>query len=212
MAELIQRSFYARSAVVVARDLLGHWLVREIAGVRLVGRIVETEAYLGEEDAASHAFRGPTPRNRSMFGPPGHAYVYLIYGMHHCLNIVTGPVGKGQAVLIRAVEPLEGLDVMRMNRKGVPLRQLTNGPGKLCQAFAIDKTLDGHDLCLAQALWLEAGPPPQETICQGPRIGVRGDDKALSRPWRFFLKNNPFISPNSLNNHPCNASMHSDTR
>ncbi len=212
MGDLIQRIFYERSAVTVARDLLGHWLVREIAGVRLVGRIVETEAYLGEEDAASHAFRGPTPRNRSMFGPPGHAYVYLIYGVHHCLNIVTGPEGKGQAVLIRAVEPLEGIERMRQHRKDVPIRQLTNGPGKLCQAFAIDKSLDGHDLCVGETLWLERGLPPQETICQSPRIGVRGDEKALTRPWRFYLKNNPFVSPNAFNKRPCDAPAPSKAR
>ena len=203
MPEPLPRSFYARSAVEVAPDLLGSVLVRVWQGRVLRGRIVEVEAYLGSEDAASHAYRGPTPRNRSMFGPPGHAYVYLIYGIHHCLNIVTGPEGEGQAVLIRALEPLEGLDIMRARRGDVSDRNLTNGPGKLCQALAIDRRLDGHDLCLGERLWLEQGPPPSEAICTGPRIGVRGDDLALQRPWRFFLRDNPFVSPHPNNKRAC---------
>jgi hypothetical protein len=129
-----------------------------------------------------------------MFGPPGHAYVYLIYGVHYCLNIVTGPEGDGQAVLIRALEPLAGIDVMRANRGNVADRDLTNGPGKLCQALGIDKRLDGHDLCLGRALWLEDAPRPEEPVCISPRVGVRGDDAALSRPWRYFLKDNPFVN------------------
>jgi DNA-3-methyladenine glycosylase len=203
VADLLPRVFYARSAIEVAPALLGKVLVREHGGVRLAGRIVEVEAYLGEEDAASHAFRGPTPRNRSMFGPPGHAYVYLIYGVHHCLNIVTGPEGEGQAVLIRALEPLEGLEIMRQRRGRVPDRHLTNGPGKLCQALAIDRRLDGHDLCLGELLWVEDGPPPAEPICRGPRVGVRGDERALTRPWRFFLQGNRYVSPHALNKRSC---------
>jgi len=203
MGEPLPRAFFARSAVEVAPDLLGNVLVREIDGHRLAGRIVEVEAYLGREDAASHAFRGPTPRNRSMFGPPGHAYVYLIYGVHHCLNVVTGPEGDGQAVLIRALEPLEGHEIMRFRRGGVPDRQLTNGPGKLCQALGIDRRLDGHDLCVGEILWLEPGPKPSEPICAGPRVGVRGDALALERPWRFYLKDNPFLSPTPHNRLPC---------
>ncbi len=203
MPDPIPRAFYARSALEVAPDLLGAILVRELDGQRLAGRIVEVEAYLGGEDAASHAFRGPTPRNRSMFGPPGHAYVYLIYGVHHCLNIVTGPEGDGQAVLIRALEPLEGIELIRVNRRGVAHRQLTNGPGKLCQALAIDRRLDGHDLCLGETLWLEPGPQPEESICAGPRVGVRGDDLALNRPWRFYLKGNPYVSSSPQNRLPC---------
>jgi len=207
MPDPLPRGFYARSAVTVAPDLLGQILVRELDGRRLSGRIVEVEAYLGSEDAASHAFRGPTPRNRSMFGPPGHAYVYLIYGVHHCLNIVTGPEGDGQAVLIRALEPLEGIDLMRAHRGGVPDRQLTNGPGKLCQALAIDRRLDGHDLCLGETLWLEPGPRPEAPICTGPRVGVRGDDLALNRAWRFYLQNNPFVSSPRR----CPSIYHADT-
>ena len=195
----LPRDFYARPSVSVAPDLLGCLLIREIDNQRLMGRIVEVEAYLGEEDAASHAFRGPTQRNRSMFGPPGHAYVYIIYGIHTCLNIVTGRAGKGEAVLIRALEPLSGIEVMQRHRGDKPLRQLTNGPGKICQALAIDKSLDGHDLCAGQGLWLEAGEPPDETLCAGPRVGVRGDDRALTRAWRFFLAGNPFVTRSPLN-------------
>ncbi len=199
MPEPLPRDFYQQDAVTLAPLLLGQWLVREVQGLRLAGRIVEVEAYLGHEDAASHAYRGPTPRNRSMFGPPGHAYVYLIYGVHHCLNIVTGPEGDGQAVLIRALEPLEGIPFMQQRRGVTRLRDLTNGPGKLCQAMDIDKRLDGHDLCLGEVLWLEPGPPPTEPLCASPRIGVRGDELALQRPWRFFLQDNPFVSRSPLN-------------
>jgi len=202
MSEPLPRDFYARSAVDLAPGLLGKRLVRELDGQLLVGRIVEVEAYLGGEDAASHAFRGPTPRNRSMFGPPGFAYVYLIYGVHYCLNIVTGPEGNGQAALIRALEPLAGVELMRANRGRVTERDLTNGPGKLCQALGIDKRLDGHDLCLGSGLWLEDAPAPDEPICAGPRVGVRGDDAALTRPWRYFLKDNPFVS-RSPHNRQC---------
>ncbi len=197
--ELLPRGFYARSALELAPALLGKRLVRALDGKLLVGRIVEVEAYLGGEDAASHAFRGLTPRNRSMFGPPGHAYVYLIYGVHHCLNIVSGPEGVAQAVLIRAIEPLAGVATMRAHRGGVADGNLSNGPGKLCQALGVDKSLDGHDLCAGAALWLEAAPPPPESICTSPRIGIRGDDETLNRHWRYFLQGNPFISRSSHN-------------
>lgn len=191
---VLPRAFYARSALEVAPALLGCLLVRRLAGRRLAGRIVETEAYLGAEDAASHAYRGPTPRNRAMFGPPGHAYVYFIYGNHFCLNVVTGAVGEGQAVLIRAIEPLEGIEVMQARRRRTTVTELTNGPGKLCQALAIDRRLDGHDLTLGETLWLEMGASPIEAIATGPRVGVRGDEAALTAPWRFYLAGNPFVS------------------
>lgn len=194
MSASLPLSFFARPAPLVAPDLLGCMLVRKIDGQRLAGRIVETEAYLGREDAASHAYRGPTARNRAMFGPPGHAYVYLIYGVHHCLNVVTGPKEEGQAVLIRALEPLAGLESMRARRGRRALQDLCSGPGKLCQAFAIDRSLDGHDLMAGVGLWLEAGPPPATSILAGPRVGVRGDGLALQRPWRFYLQGNPHVS------------------
>jgi len=199
MPDLLPRDFYARSAVELAPMLLGKLLVRELDGARLVGRIVEVEAYMGRGDAASHASRGLTPRNRIMFGPPGYAYVYLIYGMYHCLNVVSGPEGEAQAVLIRALEPLSGVEMMQTRRPRASARNLTNGPGKLCQALGVDRSLDGHDLCQEEKLWLEDAPRPAESICTGPRIGVRGDETALTRPWRFFLKDNPFLSPSPLN-------------
>lgn len=191
----LPRTLFAAPAPEVAPLLLGCYVVKDEGSDLLVGRIVEVEAYLGPEDAASHAHRGPTPRNLAMFGRPGHAYIYLIYGMYHCLNVVTGPNGVGQAVLIRALEPVEGIEIMQARRHQQNLRQLTNGPGKLCQAFAIDKRFYGHDLTQGKQLWLAAGEKPQEPIGISPRIGVRGDDEARSVAWRFFLQGNPYVSP-----------------
>ena len=195
----LPHSFYARSALEVAPDLLGCLLVREWEGRRLVGRIVEVEAYLGREDAASHAFRGPTPRSQVMFGPAGMAYVYLIYGVHHCLNVVTGAPGVGQAALIRALEPLAGVEIMQRLRGREDVRMLTNGPGKLCQALGVDRRLNGWDLTAGSGLWLERGDLAGETICTSPRIGIRGADEALNAPWRFFLRDNPHLSPSPHN-------------
>lgn len=191
----LPRAFYDRDTLLVARELLGTYLVRTYEGHLLVGRIVETEAYIGLEDTASHAAVGKTERNAVMFGPPGHAYVYLIYGMHHCLNVVTEAPGFPAAVLIRAVEPVEGIDIMQKRRHNRPLRELTNGPGKLCQAMAIDRQLNGHDLCLGERLWIAPGTPvPQEAVVTGTRVGIRGDSRALSAPWRFAIRHNPFVS------------------
>jgi DNA-3-methyladenine glycosylase len=180
----------------VARALLGQRLVRRWQGQRISGRIVEAEAYVGEGDAASHANCGPTARNAPMYGPPGHAYVYLIYGMYHCFNVVTERDGYPAAILIRALEPCEGLAVMRQQRGGRPDEALTDGPGKLCQALLIDRTFTGADLCAPDAaLFLAADVtvPPDEIVA-GPRVGVRGDETALKIPWRFYLKDNPFVS------------------
>ncbi len=191
----LSRAFFAQDTVSVAKALLGCYLVREYAGTLLVGRIIETEAYVGPDDLASHAAVGRTPRNAVMFGPPGHAYVYLIYGMHHCLNVVTEREGYPAAVLIRAIEPVHGLDLMRRHRGGRSFRDLTNGPGKVCQALAIDRGLNGHDLCVGHALWIAAGEsPPPEAITAGPRVGVRGDDRARTVPWRFALYGHPGVS------------------
>ncbi|MCO6453311.1 MAG: DNA-3-methyladenine glycosylase [Caldilineales bacterium] len=192
-------AFFQRSPLDIAPELLGCLLVRELDGVRLAGRIVEVEAYMGEEDAASHAYRGETARNRAMFGPPGHGYVYLIYGIHHCLNVVCGPVGLARAVLIRALEPLAGIEVMRERRGQENMRALCSGPGKLCQALGIDRALDGHDLLGGSALWLEPGVVPGDAICTSPRVGVRGDEAAINAPWRFFLSGNPDVSRTPLN-------------
>ena len=174
----------------VAPRLLGALLVREIDGVRLVGRIVETEAY-HQTDAASHSYKGQTPRTDVMFGPAGHLYVYFTYGMHYCCNVVTGPSGEGSAVLIRAIEPLEGQGYMQSRRGDVDESQLTNGPAKLCQALCIDKVLNGHDLHEAPLRLLLQPPLPTENIVQTTRIGI---SRARDIPWRFYEKDNTNVS------------------
>jgi len=191
----LERDFYQRSTLAVARELLGQRLVRVIDSERLSGLIVEVEAYIGEDDAACHAARGRTPRNEVMYGPPGHAYVYFIYGMHHCLNVVTEGEGFPAAVLIRALEPLVGLEIMRCHRSGKPDRELTNGPAKLCQALAIKMDFNGVDLCTSEVLFMEEGRRvAQEEIGASPRIGIKADELAKSVPWRFYLQGNDFVS------------------
>ncbi len=197
MTDRLSRGFYARPTLVVARDLLNQRLVHLREGQRLSGHIVEVEAYVGMDDAASHARFGKTERNAAMFGPPGHAYVYLIYGIHHCLNVVTAAPETPAAILIRALEPIEGLDVQQQLRgEGRALEELTSGPGRLCQALDINRRFDGADLCAPDAkLWLEREPaPPEDHVAQGPRIGVTGDERALTAPWRFYIQNNPWVS------------------
>lgn len=191
----LRQDFYRRSTLTVARELLGKRLVRVVDGQRLSGLIVEAEAYIGEDDAACHAACGRTPRNEAMYGPPGYAYVYFIYGMHHCLNVVTEETGFPAAVLLRALEPLEGLDIMRRYRSGRPDRELTNGPAKLCQALAIDRGFNGVDLCTGEVLFIEEGRMvAQEEVGTSPRIGIKTDELALSVPWRFYLQGNTFVS------------------
>jgi DNA-3-methyladenine glycosylase len=192
----LPRDFFARDTLQVARDLLGQVLVRLLDGQRLSGRIVEVEAYIGEDDLASHARFGRTARNEAMYGPPGHAYVYQIYGLHHCLNIVTGPEGFPAAVLIRALEPLEGLEQMRARRGITDPALLTSGPARLCQAMAIDRRLDKADMCAPDAvLFVEAGAPiSDDEVVTGPRVGVQGDLRARTVPWRFYVRNHPCVS------------------
>jgi DNA-3-methyladenine glycosylase len=174
----------------VAPRILGSRLTREINGQVLTGKIVEVEAY-DQADAASHSYRGRTARTDVMFGPAGFLYVYFTYGMHYCCNIVTGPPGHGAAVLIRAVEPIAGEAVMSRNRHGLTGKQLTNGPAKVCQALNIDKALNGHDLSLSPLI-LELDEKLSQTgIIQTTRIGIT---KAVDVPWRFYLKDNPFVS------------------
>ena len=188
--------FFARETLIVARDLLGQRLVRLVEGRRVAGRIVEVEAYIGQDDQASHARCGPTARNAAMFGPPGHAYVYLIYGMYHCLNVVTEREGYPAAILLRALQPLEGLDVMRELRDGRPERELANGPGKLCQALYVDRRFDGVDMCRPESLLFieqDAGIL-EENVATGPRIGVRGDEAALTAAWRFYVRDHDCLS------------------
>lgn len=174
----------------VARQLLGCHLVRTIDGQTVSGRIVETEAY-HQSDAASHSFRGKTPRTEIMFGPAGYAYVYFTYGMHYCMNVVTGPEGEGSAVLIRALEPLQGIDIMRRFRPHKPDHQLTNGPAKLCYALDINKSLNGHDLSEKPLQLLPGETVPLTDIVTTTRIGI---SQATDTPWRFYIAGNPFVS------------------
>lgn len=188
--ELLPVSFYlAGDTPTIARALLGKILIHETDQGRVGGRIVETEAYLAKHDPASHAARGQTRRNTSMFGQPGTSYVYISYGIHHCLNVVCQSQGIGEAVLIRALEPLEGLALMRNNRGGVVDKQLTNGPGKLCQALDIDLRLDGHDLA-AHPLYLLTGDPPA-AIGTSSRIGL---SVGRELPLRFYVADNSYVS------------------
>lgn len=178
----LTRAFYTRPTLQVAKDLLGKFIVRQTPQGKIVGQINEVEAYLGEKDPASHAFRGQTPRNAPMFLSGGHAYVYFIYGMHHCMNIVTEQTGRAGAVLIRSIIPIEGLDLIRKNRHQVKDNQLTNGPGKICQALAIDRQQSGLDLVTSQELWLENRGAQISKIQKTPRIGIR---TATDKLWRF---------------------------
>jgi DNA-3-methyladenine glycosylase len=182
--------FLTGSAAAVAPRLLGCLLVRQLDGQVLIGRIVETEAY-DQTDAASHSYHGRTPRTDVMFGPPGHLYVYFTYGMHHCMNVVCGPAGKGAAVLIRAVEPLEGDAIMIQNRGGRGGWGVTNGPAKVCQAFAINKQWNGHDLHSEPFQLLERPALQPERIVQTTRIGIK---QAADVPWRFYIRDNPYVS------------------
>lgn len=171
MEAVIPRSFYSRPAADVAKDLLGSLIVRIFEGVRLSGMIVETEAYTGPEDTACHASKGRTPRTEVMFGPPGHAYVYLVYGLHHMFNIVTGHTDFPAAVLIRGVLPLEGVETM-VRLRGRDTR-LSDGPGKLCTALSIDRRLNAADLTSGEELFLEyGGGLPSAKIAATPRIGI----------------------------------------
>ena len=177
----LQQDFFDRPVLEVARALIGVTLLVDGVG----GVLVEVEAY-DHTDPASHSFRGPTPRNAAMFGPPGHAYVYKIYGIHWCLNFVCQP---GSAVLVRALEPTAGLALMQDRRGGMAPRQLCSGPGKLCQALAVDRGHDGLPLDAAPfALLPPAGP---HEVATGPRIGIT---KAVEQPWRFVRAGSPFVS------------------
>lgn len=195
-------AFYRRPAEVVARDLLGRYLVRELDGERLVLRLVETEAYLGGPDRASHAWAGRrTPRNESLYLAGGHAYVYFIYGMHFCLNAVTGEADAGGAVLLRAGEPVTGEELMRENRGWTRVPRpgdLAGGPGKLCQALAVGRELDGVLLTRSgnrPPLRITAGEPAApEEIVASPRIGVDYAGEAATWPLRFSLRGNPHVS------------------
>ena len=196
----LERSFFARETELVARALLGAWLVRDAPEGLSGGPIVEAEAYGGPEDLASHARAGRTPRTAPMFGPVGHAYVYLVYGMHECLNVVAYQGSGAGAVLIRAVEPRLGADLMRARRArpGDPDVRLAAGPARLCQALAVTRAFNGHDLTLGEGLWLAAPGDDGATRAEpvvGSRIGVEyaGPGHA-DRAWRYWLRDSPAVS------------------
>ncbi len=188
-------SFLEGSAEEVAPQLLGCVLERNLNNKVLRGRIVEVEAY-DQTDAASHSYKGKTARTEIMFGASGYLYVYFTYGMHYCCNVVVGPVGHGSAVLIRALEPLEGESTMALLRKGRKSQELTNGPAKLCQAFGIDKKLNGHDLRKPPLRLLEGRRVSAKEIVQTTRIGIH---EAIEAPWRFYIRGNPYVSIHQRN-------------
>ena len=181
----LPRAFYARPTLEVTPDLLGLWLVHDRSAGRLAGRIVEVEAYVGHEDLAAHSSRGRTARTSVMFGPAGHAYVYFIYGMHFCFNVVTDVEGVGAAVLVRALEPDAGVEAR------------TDGPGRLCRTLGIDRSQNGLDLTddAEGELWIERRPgPPVGEIATSPRIGVAYAGEWADRPWRFYLPGSRHLS------------------
>jgi len=178
----LPRQFYDRDPVAVAHDLLGKLLVHQELEVTRVGRIVEVEAYLGPHDRAAHSARGLTPRTKVMFGPPGYAYVYMIYGMYYCMNVVTQAEGMASAVLLRAVEPVENC----------PGR--TQGPGLLCRAMGIDKRLNGHDLLSDNFKIISPSSSASFEIVARPRIGVDYAGEWAKKPLRFYIRDNPFVS------------------
>jgi DNA-3-methyladenine glycosylase len=176
----LPRAFFSRDTLIVARALLGRMLVHESSEGRVAGRIVEAEAYRGADDSGSHGFRGRTMRNATMFGPPGHLYVYFTYGMHYCSNVVCEKDGVAGAVLLRAVEPVEGLDLMAERRGLEDPRLLARGPARLCQAFGFDRRHDGSDL-VTGPIWIEGRPKRKGTHKVSSRINVRNDHQ-----WRFY--------------------------
>jgi DNA-3-methyladenine glycosylase len=190
LSSLLRASFFNQPVEEVARNLLGKRLVRYLNGDRISGYINETEAYCGEDDLASHAHVGRTPRNEVMFGPPGMAYVYFIYGIHWCLNCVTGPEGFPAAVLLRGLLPCEGLDKIASNRKGRPIKDWCNGPAKLCSALAIDGIFNRRPLFEASSnLWIEEGiPVAAQRVSASARVGIdKTPEPWRNIPWRFSV-------------------------
>lgn len=178
----LPRAFYDRNTLDVAHDLLGKLLIKHDGDLIRIGRITEVEAYLGPHDLAAHTSRGITPRTRVMFGPPGYAYVYLIYGMHHCMNVVTDADGHGSAVLLRALEPLQNLTGN------------TRGPGRLCKAMGIGMEHYGHDLCSDDLYIAQPTPATPITIVERPRVGVDYAGEWAHKPLRFYIAGNDYIS------------------
>lgn len=200
--EKLDRAFYSRDSISVAKALLGKVLVRETEGERIAVRIVETEAYMGVTDRAAHSYGGRrTPRVEVMYGAAGVAYVFMIYGMHCCFNVVTAGKEIPQAVLVRAAEPLEGLEQMALARfeklyDGLTKSQLlglTNGPGKLCRALGLDRQFNGADLC-GDTLYIEEGRQPKPSVVTAKRVGVDYAGEAKDYPWRFYSKDSEYVS------------------
>lgn len=193
-SDVLPRTFFDRSAVEVAPDLLGRVLEHRTAEGIVGVRLTEVEAYTGEEDPASHAFRGPTPRNATMYGEGGHAYVYVIYGIHYCVNLVCRGPGVASAVLVRAGEVVEGVDLARSRRPPARSRDLARGPARLCQALAIHRPQDGADVCdAAGPLRIRAREAVSPSLIKpSPRTGVAA---AKDRPWRFYVAGDPSVSP-----------------
>jgi DNA-3-methyladenine glycosylase len=194
----LPRDFYLGDAETVARGLLGAILVKKSAEGTASGVIAETEAYAGHDDAACHSFKHHAPppghRTRVMFGDGGYAYVYFIYGMHHCFNVTANVAGKPEAVLIRALEPADGIDLMRARRNAQDVKNLCRGPGKLCQALGITRDDYGRDLCGDELFILEGKPVPDEAVSATPRVNVDYAGEASAYPYRFVTKDSKFLS------------------
>lgn len=194
----LKQDFYRQDAITVARKLIGKLLVRNIMGKKMVCRIVETEAYLGPEDKGCHAYQNKrTKRTEVMFKPGGYTYIYLIYGMYYCFNVVTGREDKPEAVLIRSVEPVSGLEMIKKNRdiKSKQKEDLTNGPGKLCQALKIDNDLNRLDLVNQDVIYIENQPAEKDfEVAAGKRINIDYAEEYKNKLWRFYMKDNSFLS------------------
>jgi DNA-3-methyladenine glycosylase len=206
--EKLERAFFARDGLLVARELLGTYLVRSSGEGTVAGRVVETEAYIGPHDAAAHSYGGKmTKRNAVMFGPGGYAYIYQIYGMYYCLNVVTGKDGSPEAVLIRAAEPVEGIEIMA-RRRGMALisektlPRLSNGPSKLCRAFALDRSMSGADLCGDVLFFIRPDPSPSFEIKETPRINVDYAGAYRDELWRFIIAGSRSVTPHKFNRLP----------
>ena len=201
----LPRSFYERDTLTVAKELLGKYLTHNSPKGRTVGRIVEVEAYIGPKDKAAHSYNGRrTERTEAMFGPGGHAYIYQVYGLYFCFNVVTQKAGMPEAVLIRALEPVEGLKLMAMRRGPFELNdknimKLTNGPSRLCQAMGIDRSLYGEDLCRNRLFIAEGDSKQKFDIVATPRVNIDYAGEAKNYLWRFFIKDNKFVSKPAKN-------------
>lgn len=195
---ILKRIFYERNIFTVAKELLGKILVHETENQVTSGKIVETEAYVGPQDMASHAYKGlRTKRTEVQYGPKGHAYIYFIYGMYYCLNVTSGEIpGTPEAILIRAVEPIEGIEIMLRNRKLTKdkIRNLTSGPAKLCDAMGITTQLNGHDLIKPPLYIKDGGEVSQDRVQEANRIGVDYAGEWKKMPWRYFIEDNDFVS------------------